>query len=914
VYPYGVLSPGTRFDTYVVVAGVGAGGMGEVYRATDTSLGRDVALKILPAPFNADPERVARFRREARLLASLNHPNIAQIHGTVQAEGAHAIVLEFVDGESLANRIARGAMPLDEALAVARQIAEALEAAHEAGIIHRDLKPANVMLTREGRVKVLDFGLGKLMEGTTAASEGDETATLTSPAMTTVGTLMGTAAYMAPEQARGLQADRRADVWAFGCILFEMLTGRRAFAGNSVTDTLAAIVRGEPDWARVSTAPEPIRALLRRSLQKPVGSRLQCMGDARVAIDELGSATAETAPSGAARQALPWLVAAGALAAAALVTVAAWTGAWGRGEPARAEPASVTRFTIALPAGHHLASTNKPALAVSEDGSQLAFVAAGETTAQQIYLRAMDRTDAVALPGTEGAVAPFFSPDGAWLGFFANGKLQKISVKGGTARVLADVANPQGASWNGHTIVFASDLSVLLQIPDEGGTPQAMTRFDSGEIAHAFPRFLPDGRNVLFTALTASTPPAIVEQRLDASDRRKLASGQDGSMPAYLASGHLIFAQDNRLMATTLDAGGLASGSTAVPIVEDVYAGGGVAQFAVSPSGTLAYVAAGGRASAFGLQLVWVNRDGSESPLAAPVRNYNQPRLSPDGRRIAIDIIPFPNPEQVQVWLYDIGGDALSRFTFTGGNRHPVWTHDGSRIAFMSDREGPQQVFWKRADGSGAEERLTQNTATQTGNVYDIPYTFSPDGKVLTVARVGPTTGADVWAVPVDRTASADSDPARGQRLLHSTAADAAPQLSPDGLWLAYASDESGRREIYVQAYPGPGGKWQVSDDGGNEPMWNPNGRELFYRNGDRMMSVEVNSAHGFTFGKPRVLFTGRYRPSSNWWARPNYDVSADGQRFLMLKTAGENSPPPTEVNVVLNWTAELRRLVATAR
>jgi len=902
-----VLSPGTRFDPYVVVASVGAGGMGEVYRATDTSLGRDVALKILPAPFNADPERVARFRREARLLASLNHPNIAQIHGEVQANGAHAIVLEFVDGESLANRIARGAMPLDEAIGIARQIADALEAAHEAGIIHRDLKPANVMLTRQGRVKVLDFGLAKLVEPTTAASEVAETATLTSPAMmTALGTLMGTAAYMAPEQARGLPADKRSDVWAFGCILFEMLTGRRAFGGTHVTDMLAAIVRAEPDWAQLSSAPVHIRALVCRCLQKPVAARLQCIGDARVAIDEFRSGAAETTTSGGGRRWIPWLVVAGALTAA----VAAGTLAWRVG-PAQIAPAPVTRFTIALPSGRHLPPNNKPVLALSDDGTQLAFVAAGDVSPQQLYLRAMDHSDAVPLPDTEGAVVPFFSPDGQWLGFFANGKLKKISTKGGSARVLADVANPQGASWTGHTIVFASDLSVLLQVPDDGGAPQAITRFGSGEIAHAFPRFLPDGKSVLFAALTASAPFSIVGQRLDSGDRRKLVAGQDGSMPAYVGSGHLIFAQGDKLMATTIDGSRLTTASGAVPVVADVYSAAGMPQFAVSPSGTLAYAAATGPPPPGGSRLVWVSRDASEAPLPAPVRHYNQPRLSPDGRRIAVDIVAG---EQMQVWLYDISGDSLSRFTFTGVNRHPVWTQDGTRIAFMSDREGPQQVFWKRADGSGVEERLTQNSATQAGNVYDIPYSFSPDGQVLTTSRIGPTTGADVWAVPVERASSAAAAPAQPQRVLHSTAADAAPQLSPDGRWLAYASDESGRREIYVRAFPGPGGTWQVSTDGGNEPLWNPNGRELFYRNGDRMMSVDVNTAQGFASGKPRVLFTGRYRTSSNWWARPNYDISADGQRFLMLRNVGGDSAPPTDVAVVLNWAAELRRLVATGR
>ena len=892
-----MLSPGTKFETYVVVGGVGAGGMGEVYRATDTSLGRDVALKILPAPFDVDPERLARFRREARLLASLNHPNIAQIHGMVEANGAHAIVLEFVDGESLADRIARGAMPLDDALGIARQISEALEAAHEAGIIHRDLKPANVMVTRDGRVKVLDFGLAKLVESTTAASEATETPTLTSPAMITgLGTLMGTAAYMAPEQARGLPADRRSDVWAFGCILFEMLTGRRAFGGSHVTDTLAAIIRAEPDWTQLRGVSEHVRALLRRCLQKNATSRLQCIGDARIAIDEFRTRGPETATSTGGRQWIAWLVAAAAVAAAAM----AWADAWRR-EPAPSDAVSATRFTIALASGLRLPTEGKPMLALSDDGSQLAFVAGGDTSRQQIYLRAMDRTEAVPLAGTDGAVVPFFSPDGEWVGFFAEGKLKKILTRGGTPRVLAEVSNPQGATWIGHTIVFSSDLSVLLQVPDDGGKPQAVTRFDTDEIAHAFPRFLPDGESVLFSMLRSSGPPGIVGQRLDSGDRRQLVSGQDGTMPVYVAPGHLIFAQRDRLMATTFDSKSLTSADVAVPVVEGVY----MPLFSISPSGTLAYVESAGRKGVSGSHLVWVSRDGKEVPLPAPVRSYNQPRLSPDGRRIAVDVVA--GATQVQVWLYDIPAGSLSPFTFTGGNRHAVWTPDGTRIAFQSDREGPQQVFWKRLDGSGVEERLTQNTASQAGTVYDIPYSFTPDGRVLTTARVGPTTGADIFAVPVEGGA------AQPQRVLHSTAADGAPQLSRDGRWLAYASDESGRREIYVQAFPGPGGKWQVSTDGGNEPLWNPNGRELFYRSGDGMMSVEVNTASGFAPGKPRVLFTGPYRKGSAWWARPNYDVTADGQRFLMLKNA-DDPAPATEIAVVLNWAAELRRRVAPPR
>jgi eukaryotic-like serine/threonine-protein kinase len=885
------LAPGMRLGPYEILSALGAGGMGQVWKARDTRLNRLVAIKASLGPFSE------RFEREARAIAAVNHRHVCSLYDV----GPDYLVMEYVEGEWL-----HGPVPLAQALEVAEQILDALDAAHEKGIVHRDLKPGNILLTKSG-VKVLDFGLAKIKHAAAVDSPGlVETHAVS---LTAEGSILGTLPYMSPEQVEGRDADARSDVFAFGVVMYELIAGARPFTGKTHANLVASILKEEPRplFEMQPRTPRGLAAVVRTCLEKDPEKRWQSARDVKHALRLMaGQPAPETTTSAGGWRWMPWLVAAGALTAA----VVAWAVAW-RVEPAQFVPASVTRFTIALPSGRHLTDENKPMLALSDDGTQLAFVAAGDATAQQIYLRAMDRTDAVPLPGTDGAVVPFFSPDGEWLGFFANGKLKRISTKGGTARVLADVSNPQGASWTGHTIVFASDLSVLLQVSDDGGAPQAVTRFDSGELAHAFPRFLPDGKSVLFAALTASTPPGIVGQRLDSGDRRKLVPGQDGSMPAYVASGHLIFAQRNRLMATTFEGSRLTSASVAVPVVDDVYSAAGVPQFAVSPSGTLAYVAAAGRTPVIGSRLVWVSRDGSETPLPAPTRYYNQPRLSPDGRRIAIDIVAGA---QVQVWLYDLSGDSLSRFTFTGFNRHPVWTPDGTRIAFQSDREGPQQVFWKRADGSGVEERLTQNSATQAGNVYDIPYSFSPDGQVLTTSRVGPTTGADVWAVPVGRTPSAAAGPPQPQRVLHSTAADVAPQLSPDGLWLAYASDESGRREIYVRAFPDTGGTWQVSNDGGNEPLWNPNGRELFYRSGDRMMSVEVNTAHGFASGKPRVLFTGRYRTTSNWWARPNYDVSADGRRFLMLKDVGGNSAPPTDVAVVLNWAAELRRLVAIAR
>jgi eukaryotic-like serine/threonine-protein kinase len=917
------LASGNRVGSYEILAAIGAGGMGEVYRARDAKLGRDVALKILPEAFARDAEHMARFQREAKVLASLNHPNIATIHGLEDSGPTHALVMELVEGPTLADRIRSGPIPIGEALRIAKQITDALEYAHERGIVHRDLKPANVKVTSDDTVKILDFGLAKavggevsapshalrvtgllrrmenLLEGDTASADIANSPTF-SEITTRPGILLGTAAYMSPEQAKGKAVDRRADIWAFGCVLYEMVTGEMAFRGESVTDTLAAVIKEEPDWSQLRAAtPIRVRVLLQRCLQKDPKQRLRDIGDARIALDEvlIGAPDEGTQQTTVPRWRQTGLLVLTALAAAAIAALVLW-----HLTPSPSRP--VTRAVIALQAGLQLAGLDQPALALSPDGSQLAYVAAPAAGGQQqIYLRAMDSSNARPMKGTEGAVAPFFSPDGRWMGFFAGGKLKKISVRGGVAQILTDVVNPSGATWGSeHTIVVAPYSSVLQQVSDEGGAPQPLTRFEAGETTHTWPEFLPGSKAVLFTALSAG-PPAIAIQPIGAGERRNLIQGQGEGMARYAPSGHLIYAQAGNLVAVPFDIKRLEVTGDAVPIVQGVLQSpdSGAAQYSVSATGSLVYVPGNPQSATPLSRLVWVSRDGREQPLDAPARSYNQPRLSPDGGRVAVDVVE--NLEQMQVWLYDLARGTLAPFTFEGVNRHAVWMPDGRRIAFMSNREGPTQIFWQSADGGGVPERLTNIPATTTADILPIPYSWSPDGELLAFAKVAPTKGAEFWVLNVRDH--------KAERFLQTrTAGDGAPQFSPDGRWLAYASGESGRLEIYVQPYPGPGGKWQISTDGGNEPQWNHNGRELFYRNGEKMMAVDVSTHAGFAVGRPRLLFEGRYVATVGGYSRANYDVSADGQRFLMLKPVEQGQTAPAQISLVLNWFEELKRKV----
>jgi len=897
------LTTGSRLGPYEITAAIGAGGMGEVYRARDSKLGRDVALKVLPEAFARDAERLARFQREAKLLASLNHPNIASIYGLEDSAATHALVMELVEGPTLADRIKQGPIPIDESLRIARQIADALEYAHERGIVHRDLKPANVKVTPDDAVKVLDFGLAKAMEGD-AASLDISTSPTVSRMATQAGVLLGTAAYMSPEQAKAKPVDRRADIWAFGCVLYEMLTGKMAFSGETVSDTLAAVIRGDPDWALLpSTTPMRVRVLLERCLQKDPKQRLRDIGDARISIDEVLSGAPEGASSLAATgrpTTRPWLSPAGVIGGLLVGAIIAGLAVWNL-KPASPPAKPVTRFTIALPPGQHLARLDQRAVALSPDGTELAYVAtAPGGDSQQIYMRRMDTGETKLVVGTEGAYDPFFSPDSQWIGFFASAELKKLPVNGGVAQLFGDTANSLGATWgSGGTIVYAPVLSVLEQVPDAGGMARPLTRFTHGESGHYWPEFLPNGKGVLFLT---SAPPSIDLQPLGTDTARTLLQGQVFTMPSYATSGHLVYAQAGNLMAAPFDLDRMEVKGEGVAVLQGVLQyqdPTAPSQYSLSASGSLAYLPGG--LSGVQSKLVWVRRNGTEEPLGAPMANYNQPRLSPDGRRIAVGVVELAGAQQIE--LYDLSRDALSRFTFEGGsNQYPTWTPGGKHIAFMTTKQGVLEVFWQLADGGGGLEQLTY------GKTTSVPFSWSPDGQLLAGVTVVPPNFPEIFVMRMsDR---------QIRRFLptHTANFEDAPQFSPDGHWIAYASAETGRREIYVQPYPGPGGKWQVSTDGGNEPQWNRNGGELFYREGDRMMAVDISATGGFVAGKPRLLFEGNYLKNSQGYARPNYDISLDGERFLMIKSVDQGQPAPTQINVVLNWTEELKRLVPTGK
>jgi Tol biopolymer transport system component len=880
------IAAGTHLGSYEVLAPIGSGGMGEVYQAHDTKLGRDVAIKVLPETFAHDPERLSRFQREAKMLASLNHPNIATIHGLEQSNGASYLVMELVPGETLQERIRRdGPVPVEEALGICRQLAEALEAAHEKGIIHRDLKPANVNVTPEGKVKVLDFGLAKAFAGDTADSNPSHSPTLSAVA-TMQGVIIGTAAYMSPEQARGKAVDKRADIWAFGCVLYELLTGKQAFQGETVTEILAAVLKGEPDWQVLpGTTPSNIRALLRHCLQKDVNRRIRDAADVRIEIEDAIAApslgTTATAPANLGwRQAV--VLGLAVLVAAVVAGLAVWN------LKPSPPPRPVTRTVITLPPGEQLAGLDQPAVALSPDGSHLAYVAI-RGGIQQLYLRAMDSLEARPIPGTEGVTNPFFSPDGQWLGFFASGKLKKVLVTGGAAITLVDAFLSRGASWGSQgMIAFAPTTNVALQqVSDAGGTPQPLTRLEKGEVSDRWPEFLPGGKALLFAA-NSSTNAQVAVQSVSTGQRRNLL--QAGLNPRYAPSGHLVYAQAGTLMAVPFDPQRLTVTGAAVPVLEGVLqSNSGAAQYSLSATGSLVYVPGGVQPTQ--RRLVWVDRKGIEQPLPAPPHAYRFPRFSPDGQRVAVTI---EEPEE-NVWIYDLARDTLTRLTFQGSvNLMGAWTPDGKRIAFDSNKEGPQNLFWQRADGSGGLERLTTSEYTQA------PNSWSPDGQLLAFVEITPTTGYDIWVLRLsDR---------KAQPFLRTQFNESAPRFSPDGRWLVYVSNESGRFEVYVQPYPGPGGKWQISTDGGTEPVWNRNGRELFYRNADKMMAVDIATQPGFTVGKPRMLFEGQHVPTPTTF--PNYDVTADGQRFLMLKASEQAQAAPTQINVVLNWFEELKQKV----
>jgi serine/threonine-protein kinase len=912
---------GQTISHYKVTAKLGEGGMGVVYRATDSKLGRDVALKVLPENFAADGERMARFEREAQLLAALNHAHIAGIYGLEEYAGpegsGRALAMELVEGPTLADRIAQGPIPLEEALPIALQIAEALEYAHDRGIVHRDLKPANIKLTADGKVKVLDFGLAKALDDPVSSMDVATSPTITAAA-TRAGIILGTAAYMSPEQAKGKPADRRADIWAFGVVLYEMLSGKQLYTGETVSETLAHVILNEPRLDVLPAATPPrVRRLIARCLTREPKQRLQAIGEARIALDEALAGVEEIVAVAAApaalpapppwRRALPWAAAGFSLLAFALALWRPWDSA-----PA---PRSVVRLSVELGSDASLVpGTLGSGAVISPDGKRLAFVGRTPNQQPQLFIRPLNQLKATPLAGTEGVHGPFFSPDNEWIAFFAGGKLKKISVQGGAVVTLCDAAGDRGGSWgDDDRIVFAAgNREGLSRVPSAGGKPEPLTELDkaTNEITHRWPQVLPGSKAVLFTTHNAGSAfdnATIVVQSLETKERKIVQRG--GSYARYLRSGHLMYMHEGTLFAAAFDLDRLELAGQPAPAVEEVIttSGTGSAQFAVSETGLLLY--APGRGTGGGWPILWMDKEGKTTPLRTDLAVHLNPRFSPDGTQLAVDV-PDSNNFNRDVWIYDWRRDALTRFTFSDVlDADPVWTPDGRRIVFRSEQGGtPANLYWKRSDGAGDVQRLTESKNAQ------VPGAWRPDGKTLAFFEQRPDTRWDIMILPMEGDEKSGWKPGKPTVFLSTPFLEVTPAFSPDGRWLAYGSNESGRFEVYVRPYPGPGGVKQVSIDGGGHPTWSPNGKEIFFRTPDHKIMVATYSAAGEAFRVDKPLL---WAPAelTDLGTNRNFALHPDGKRFAVLKSSESQSEVRRDkITVIENFFDELRRIAPQSK
>jgi serine/threonine-protein kinase len=919
---------GRRLGAYEVQQLLGAGGMGAVYRATDRRLNRDVAVKVLLPALTGQADGLARFGREAQLLAALNHPNIAHVHGLEDVDGHPALVMELVEGPTLADRLAPGPLPMDETLPIARQIVEALEAAHAAGIVHRDLKPANIKVRDDGTVKVLDFGLAKAFQRDGTGGPGATSSPTISMHATAAGIILGTAAYMSPEQARGRPVDKRADIWAFGAVLYEMLTGRRAFHADDTSDTLALVLTKDPDWTLLPvTTPAPIRRLVRRCLERDPKRRVPDIGVARLEIDEaLTTPAGDAAVAGVSRERAPHYAWRGMVpigAGAALVAAVAAGATWLIARPAP-PPSPVARFGIALPADQQLAiSFNDRDLSVSPDGTQLAYTAGARS---QLMVRALDRLEPLPLGGITDARAPFYSPDGRWIGYFdrldegirsgpvIDGTLKKVPMAGGPPIVIAAVTGAsRGASWGpDDAIVFAtSDRSTgLLRVAAGGGEPEVLTRpdADNGEEDHHHPAVLPGGRGVLFTVASRGQIRRQVAV-LDLGTGRWTTVIRSGRQAEYIETGHVIYVDGGALWAVRFDAATLQTVGDPSPVLERIAQTQAAANLAVSRSGTLAYALGGDRA---GLSLVWVDRQGREQPVAVPWRGYFQPRLSPDGRTIAVSINDGRGSE---LWLADSSLQTWTPLPFDQHGAFSVWSADNRFLIFNAPSGSTAHVVRRAANGTGAEERLT------TADLSQRPIAMSPDGKRLVLERYSPKSSYDLMVLSLDDPAISTGTGAPSSPLLDSPSDERNAAIAPDGGWMAYESNKSGQFQVYVKPFPNvKDAEHQISRAGGRTPVWAPGGGELFFITGDALMAVRVQLTPEFRAGNPTALFEARSLVLDGRQLLSNtartFDVSRDG-RFLMLKDSAvpaDGGAAAPGIILVQNWFEELRTLLPASR
>ncbi|HEY4210600.1 MAG TPA: protein kinase [Steroidobacteraceae bacterium] len=890
------LAPGFHLGTYEVLGSLGAGGMGEVFRARDSRLGRDVALKVLSGPLRGDAERLTRLEREGRVLASLNHPNIATLYAIEELGDTHApvLILELIEGETLAERVARGPLPPHEAAAIAGQIAAALEAAHEHGVVHRDLKPANIKLRADGTVKVLDFGIARVLSDSTERRD-PHLATITASGLVTIGT----PAYMSPEQTRGLPVDKRADIWAFGCVLYEMLTSARAFPGEQFTDIVARVIEREPDLATLPAhVPTPLVRLLRRCLEKDPRQRLRDIGDARLELADLEARAHEpTASTGPSRTSRPVV----ALCALGLAAIAVAAGLL-IGRAFHPDSARVTRFSVIVPRAQVVEGGAYQFVALSPQATHLAYIANG-----RIFVRATDTFDLHAVPGSEnqGPLSGLlFSPDGQWIAFHSSRshELRKVPLAGGSAVRLATAEAWLGGSWGADdTIVFAQ-TSGIFTVAGTGGAPTLVTGVDRarGELAMN-PVKLPGGRGVLFTLQTSDPNSAraitksIVLQPPGNAPRRVLI--ERGADARYIDSGHLVYADQRSLLVVPFDLHSLAVTGTPLPIttqlgLQPINAS---ADFAVSENGSLAY---GMGAGGFPVRtLSWIDRHGSREPLGAPARSYDYVRVSPDGTRILASL----RDEAEDIFTWDLRSRTFTRLTFNPeADTQPVWTRDGKGFVFVAFNGGKAGLVRKAADGTGPSEQLNPGDLGTTP-----PNSITPDGTQLLFRQITPERDSHLWLLPLDHRGAA-------RPLLKSGADELNGEISPDGHWLAYQSNESGSFEIYLRPFPRvEDGKWQVSNGGGIQPAWGPDGHELFYLSARRLLALPVRFGPTPVVGAAQVVIAElSYAPFDR--SGRTYDVSSDGQRFLVLDAAPSVSDDPfagmNRIDVVLDWARELKQ------